>query len=137
MMRGAIPIDNEAAYSDAIRRRTSTECMPERCPRCGLMVGKAIKASGTTYLAELWTSRQGTSYADKRRPHFVNCTGTPAPGVIAKGVKVRVARGRKVPIGTEGVVIWIGNGDFGERVGIKDATGAAHFTAAKNVEVIQ
>ena len=55
---------------------------------------------------------------------------------IAKGVTVRVVRGKKVPIGTTGVVIWFGEGKYGPRVGIKPAAGGeAVWTDAKNVEV--
>jgi len=55
---------------------------------------------------------------------------------IAKGVTVRVVRGKKVPIGTTGVVIWFGDGKYGPRVGIKPAAGGeAVWTDAKNVEV--
>lgn len=54
-----------------------------------------------------------------------------------KGKRVRVVRGRKVPRGTEGVVIWLGVDDWGKaRLGLKDADGNAHWTAASNVEVI-
>lgn len=50
--------------------------------------------------------------------------------------QVRVVRGRKVPIGTEGTIIWFGEGNYGLRVGLKDAEGNTHWTAASNVEVI-
>lgn len=68
-----------------------------------------------------------------------------------RGRRVRVVRGRKVPRGTEGEVIWYGAGkNFGPvpryrggwstaapmRVGIKDAAGTVHWTAASNVEVV-
>lgn len=56
--------------------------------------------------------------------------------VPAKGKLVRVVKGRKVPQGTEGVVIWEGAGDWGPRVGVKDAAGKVHFTAASNVEAV-
>lgn len=59
---------------------------------------------------------------------------------ITKGTKVRVVRGRKVPIGTEGVVIWLGSGTYmGKtvgRCGIKDAAGKVHWTATANVDTI-
>jgi hypothetical protein len=55
-----------------------------------------------------------------------------------KGDKVKVVRGRKVPIGVEGVVIWSGSDNWGKaRVGIKDAEGKVHFTAESNVEVTE
>lgn len=54
---------------------------------------------------------------------------------LAKGVTAEVVKGRKVAKGTTGVVIWIGNGQYGERVGLKDADGNVHWTASSNVEV--
>lgn len=54
----------------------------------------------------------------------------------SKGKDVEVVRGRKVPIGTKGYVIWYGEGNWGPRVGIKDAAGEVHWTAASNVAVI-
>jgi len=61
-----------------------------------------------------------------------------------KGRRVRVVRGRNVPIGTEGVVIWRGSNDYGERVGIatsdrRDANGKnldVVWTAVSNVEAL-
>lgn len=55
---------------------------------------------------------------------------------VVKGCRARVVKGRKVPVGTEGVVIWSGHGNWGPRVGIKDADGEVHWTAAENVERI-
>jgi hypothetical protein len=54
-----------------------------------------------------------------------------------KGRTVEVVRGRKVPIGTKGYVIWYGEGHYGSRVGIKDEAGEVHWTAASNVAVLQ
>lgn len=71
---------------------------------------------------------------------------TPAVGKLAK-----VVRGRKVAKGTEGTIIWVGEGKYygpipryrsaawstkgALRVGLKDAAGTVHWTAASNVEV--
>lgn len=55
---------------------------------------------------------------------------------LRKGKRCVVARGRKVPKGTEGVCIWIGDGHYGERCGVKDDSGTVHWTASKNVDVI-
>lgn len=54
-------------------------------------------------------------------------------GEIVKGATVQVVKGRKVPKGTTGTVIWIGEGQWGWRVGIKDAAGETHWTALDNV----
>jgi len=57
---------------------------------------------------------------------------------VAKGKRVRVVRGRKVARGTEGVVIWRGQSNYGGyRIGIKDAAGEVHWTAESNVEVAE
>jgi hypothetical protein len=53
-----------------------------------------------------------------------------------KGKQVRVYKGRKVPVGTTGTCIWIGNGNYGLRAGVKDAAGTIHWTAANNLEVL-
>jgi len=51
-----------------------------------------------------------------------------------KGRTVAVHKGRKVPKGTTGVVVWEGSDAYrGEaRIGIKDAQGQIHYTAAEN-----
>jgi hypothetical protein len=51
-----------------------------------------------------------------------------------KGRTVTVTKGRKVPVGTVGVVTWEGTDSYrGEaRIGIKDAAGHVHYTAASN-----
>jgi len=51
-----------------------------------------------------------------------------------KGQTTKVVRGRKIPIGTEGKLIWVGQTKFGKRVGIKDATETVHWTAWGNIE---
>ena len=54
---------------------------------------------------------------------------------IVKGVRVMVTRGRKTPLGTEGIVGWIGQDSYGTaRVGVRDAAGVMHFTAMSNVD---
>lgn len=53
-----------------------------------------------------------------------------------KGMRVQVTRGRKVPVGTEGVLFWVGSTQFGKRIGFKDATDTVHWTAWGNFEFI-
>lgn len=62
-----------------------------------------------------------------------------AGAYCAKGAHVRVVRGRKVPRGTEGVVIWSGKDKFrgAPRVGIKDRKEEVHWTAGANLELIE
>jgi hypothetical protein len=54
-----------------------------------------------------------------------------------RGKILRVVKGRKVPRGLTGECIWIGTGfrGRGQRVGIKDGSGAVHWTDVSNVEV--
>ena len=57
--------------------------------------------------------------------------------------EVEVVKGRKVPIGTKGRVVWMGTRNYGYnwvnmevRVGILDADGNRYFTNADNVKRI-
>lgn len=61
------------------------------------------------------------------------------------GRKVRVVKGRKVPLGTEGVVVYNALHEIkvsgrvvkkDRRIGVKDAKGEIHFTSDTNVVVI-
>lgn len=45
-------------------------------------------------------------------------------------------KGRKVAKGTTGQCIWVGKGNFGERVGLKTQAGDVFWTAISNVEVV-
>ncbi len=55
---------------------------------------------------------------------------------VHRGMDVVVVRGRKVPKGTQGQVIWVGNKGWGPRVGVRDDKGSVHWTAESNVRVI-
>jgi len=51
---------------------------------------------------------------------------------------VEVFKGRKVPVGTIGELIWFNLDSYGSmKVGIKDAEGNAHFTAITNVRLTE
>lgn len=57
------------------------------------------------------------------------------------GKAVRVIRGRKVPLGTEGIIFWLGERTYGYRnrvttAGIRLDNGAVVFTNVKNLEVM-
>jgi hypothetical protein len=58
-----------------------------------------------------------------------------------KGAKVKVVKGRKVPVGTTGEIIWYGETQYGMRVGLVadtadgEKSGDPLWTAADNVEV--
>lgn len=60
--------------------------------------------------------------------------------LYGKGATVKVVKGRKVPIGTEGTVFWIGEDQYSRvgamRLGFKDAEGTTHWTALSNVESV-
>ena len=49
---------------------------------------------------------------------------------------VKVVRGRKVPIGTVGEIMWMGDSGYGPSVGIRLIDGKVVFTAQKNVETV-
>lgn len=55
---------------------------------------------------------------------------------MEKGSRVKVVKGRKVPIGTVGTVFWIGDNQWGEgkRLGIEGDDGETYWTAASNCE---
>lgn len=57
--------------------------------------------------------------------------------IVRRDKLVRVIRGRKLPIGTEGIVFWIGNTKYGESVGIELSDKTRVFTARSNVVVIE
>ena len=61
--------------------------------------------------------------------------------MVNKGDTVEVVRGRKVPIGTTGEVIWIGADKYDrtgrkQRLGVKDGDGEVHWTAESNVRLV-
>ncbi|VVC05151.1 Uncharacterised protein [uncultured archaeon] len=53
-----------------------------------------------------------------------------------KGKMLEVIRGRKVPIGITGKCIWVGEGSYSLRVGLRAEDGNVYWTAAKNVQVV-
>ncbi|MCB9669746.1 MAG: hypothetical protein H6734_09780 [Alphaproteobacteria bacterium] len=58
---------------------------------------------------------------------------------MEKGARVKVVRGRKVPIGTVGTVFWVGDNPYGDgqRLGIEGDDGETYWTAGKNCEVTE
>lgn len=56
--------------------------------------------------------------------------------LYGRGSTVKVVKGRKVPLGTEGEVFWLGDKGWGWSVGLKTAEGEKHFTALGNVESV-
>lgn len=82
------------------------------------------------------------AYYDERQREEIEARNNPA----VRGRYVRVSRGRKVPIGTEGLVFWIGQDNYGgTKIGIATSTredsrgrfADVVWTAAKNCDVIK
>jgi hypothetical protein len=55
---------------------------------------------------------------------------------VGKGSFVRVYKGRKVPVGVEGYVFWLGDGQYGPRVGLTTLAGETHWVSTANVAVV-
>jgi hypothetical protein len=56
---------------------------------------------------------------------------------LCKGAEVVVVKGRKVPKGTRGIVSWMGDGNYGPRVGILTKDGDKPlYTAESNIVVV-
>lgn len=56
---------------------------------------------------------------------------------VRVGKNVRVARGRKVPVGIEGECFWVGPGRFEERAGVRTLDGDVYWVALKNLDVLR
>ena len=56
--------------------------------------------------------------------------------MVRQGARVVVARGRQVPGGTDGLLFWEREGQWGTRIGIRDDEGEKHWTYLKNVEAV-
>lgn len=79
------------------------------------------------------------AYRDAQRAEYEASLAARDAAIPSVGKRVRVIRGRKVPAGTTGDVIWYGPDNYrrgASRVGIKDDAGNKHWTSASNVEVI-
>jgi hypothetical protein len=93
----------------------------------------ATPAIQDLYAAHLAVKKAEYALNEAKRSRTIAVAALKAP---AKGRTVKVVKGRKVPVGTVGECFWVGSNDYGARVGIKDATGTKHFTAASNVEAV-
>lgn len=74
--------------------------------------------------AEVTRLGNGLTQLRQRRDHLID---------PAKGYEVVVVKGRKVPKDTRGIVIYLDSGEYGMRLGLKDAQGQAHWTSPSNV----
>lgn len=112
------------------------------CSACGAPVAR--KDNGAmypivrrgTYSARQMACWSGRHECDPDRvvAHTAATERSIARGEIVRGAPVRVVKGRKVAIGTEGVVFWTGESAYGPRLGLRTADGTRHFLAAANVE---
>jgi len=68
----------------------------------------------------------------KRRAEEAEKNAENRARAVRKGVKVKVVKGRKVPKGTVGECFWEGHGQYGPRIGLKEADGTVHWTATSN-----
>lgn len=73
-------------------------------------------------------------------PAVNQCIPTDPSEAPSQGDRVRVVRGRKVPIGTEGELFWmkeqVYQGRTVMRIGVKDDAGVPHWTYLRNVEKV-
>lgn len=122
---------------------------PTECRNCGAQVVKCVTKSGSTYIAniDVWEGDMGgfkTLYpshnCDENEVAYYQARieRELAEGKIVQGQHVIALRGRKVPVGTAGVVFWIKHVEdydgkiLSTRIGIKDEHGNAHFVDAKH-----
>lgn len=89
------------------------------------------EADATPEVQAKYEAWRAAREAERRAAEAAREAATPR-----RGKRLRVVKGRKVPVGVEGECIWTGNGHYGPRVGIKDDEGEVHWTAASNVQVI-
>jgi hypothetical protein len=130
------------------------------CNKCGCECYWDTNRNGKRYLAQRNIREYQDGTGTWKSPHY--CTATPeqaaeyqamlkaekeqllnlqavaiANGEIVVGQTVKVRRGRKVPIGTVGIVFWVADeADHFDtwKIGIKDEADLKHFLAINNVE---
>ena len=123
------------------------------CRGCGEEVFFDVNRNGVRYLAEKagreyedgvgrWkqphrhTEEQVARWAEIVRREEEFLAQAIAEGKIVRGLTVEVFKGRKVPIGTVGVVFWVAPQEDGYgviKVGFTTAEGVKHFTNILNV----
>ena len=117
------------------------------CRDCGEPVQWATSKAGKHYLDQPWVWDGDYSTRAFHKGH--RCTPNPtweadqlaasiAAGRIVKHAPVIVFKGRKVPVGTTGIITWIGQDNYGAaRVGIRTESGDVVYTAQANVKINQ
>lgn len=117
------------------------------CDSCGAEVVQVQKDGQRPYLVDthlagfyatvtFYCWRKHTCDPERVERYTAAKTEHIARGEIIKGARVTVVRGRKVPKGTVGTVIWLGEDNWGKaRLGLRTDDGETHWTAASNCEV--
>lgn len=127
------------------------------CSPCGMEVIWAETQAGKKYLANIreWRGDEGgkktflpahrcqpdgkeeeRETAKKSLQAYKDAEAI-ARGEFPKGVTVKVYKGRKVPVGTQGVVFWTGSDNWGNtRLGIKTAEEETVWVSADHCEII-
>jgi hypothetical protein len=126
------------------------------CADCGRAVHRRTSKAGKRYTAEYFGWSGTETFAERtfyrshactpvegwreaqeaREAEAIACAA--ANGQIIKGVTVEVIKGRKVAIGTTGVVFWVADrpDDYDTiKVGFKTAEGDKHFININNVQI--
>jgi hypothetical protein len=130
------------------------------CRRCGAECFWDTNRHGKKYLAEVNEQQYDGGTGKWKQPHYCQATDAEAAkyqeglqrlkdeqalrkqialenGEIVVGQIVKVYRGRKVRLGTIGIVFWLSEeaDGFGcYKVGFTDKAGNKHFTAINNVD---
>lgn len=116
------------------------------CTACGAYIvrtakGRLLDARHSTteagyerWLFACWTRVPHECDPERRDAYQAAVARSLAAGEIVYGQRVEVVKGRKVPVGTVGSVIWVGDGDYGPRVGLVDEAGVKHWLALANVQ---
>lgn len=93
-----------------------------------------VKAEYAAYKAQV--EKEAAQARRDHEAYLCKCEESREAALPKKGRFVRVFKGRKVPIGTQGRSFWYGQSAYGYRVGFITQDGQKFFTAADNVEVI-
>ena len=134
----------------------STNDVPFECRNCGSNVFFTLNRNGKRYLAERATISYANGGKSWNQPHHCHQTHIEMhqallthqatqlqtainSGEIVKGQTVEVAKGRKYPIGTKGIVFWVADksDQYGTiRVGFTSTTGEKIFINIDNLITI-
>lgn len=130
MVRYARVWDSEAGAPKVVRLFTWDFTSP------GDMVTTTIDATPEVLAAyEAWKANEAAKAAKAEAARQAALVAWEAKQP-RRGRTIKVVKGRKVPKGIVGVCIWIGDGYYGKRVGIKTDDGEVYWTAATNVEAV-